>query len=138
MNNILLTILSVSVSGSVLSLLVFLLKPLIKNRVSKAFSYYIWILALLRLVFPFGYNVSIFEIPQLFADAGVQSYTTTVGDVQVSLIIYRILWGKRGISLTAMRTLPHREIIRQIQGTKTCRLPQICRKPVIGLIYGYW
>lgn len=83
-NNILLTILSVSVSGSVLSLLMFLLKPLIKNRVSKAFSYYIWILVLLRLVLPFGYNVNILEMPQLFTDAGVQSYTIPAEDVQVS------------------------------------------------------
>ena len=84
MNSILLTILSVSVSGSVLSLLIFLLKPLMKNRVSKAFSYYIWILVLLRLVFPFGYHVSIPEIPQQFSNAGLPSYTTPAGNVQVS------------------------------------------------------
>jgi beta-lactamase regulating signal transducer with metallopeptidase domain len=84
MNSMLLTILSVSVSGSVLSLLIFLLKPLIKNRVSKAFSYYIWILVLLRLVFPFGYHVSIPEIPQQFASAGLQGYITPAENVQVS------------------------------------------------------
>ncbi|MEL7602342.1 MAG: M56 family metallopeptidase [Bacillota bacterium] len=82
MSSILLTILSVSVSGSVLSLLIFLLKPLIKSRVSKAFSYYIWILVLLRLVFPFGYHVGIPEIPQQFASAGLHSYTTPAGNVQ--------------------------------------------------------
>lgn len=84
MNNILLTILSVSVSGSILSLLIFLIKPLIKNRVSKAFSYYIWLLVLLRLVLPFGYNFSIPGASPLFAGTGVQSVTTSAVDGKIS------------------------------------------------------
>lgn len=82
MNNLLLAILSVSLSGAVLVLLIFVLKPLIKNRVSKAFLYYIWILVLLRLVLPFGYHVSIPELPQ--QSAAVKSYTAPDGNVRVS------------------------------------------------------
>jgi len=52
MNSTVITILSLSVSGSLLALLLLAGKPLLKNRVSKAFSYYIWILVMLRLVLP--------------------------------------------------------------------------------------
>ncbi len=59
MNNALITILSLSASGSLLGMLILAGKPLLKNRVSKAFSYYIWILVLLRLVAPVSAPVSI-------------------------------------------------------------------------------
>ncbi len=59
MSNMLLTVLMLSLSGSLLTLVLFVLKPLLKNRVSKAFSYYIWLLVLLRLVLPFGYGVNL-------------------------------------------------------------------------------
>ncbi|MEA4946079.1 MAG: M56 family metallopeptidase [Oscillospiraceae bacterium] len=52
MNSVLITILSLSASGSILALILFAGKPPLKNRVSKAFSYYIWLLVLLRLVIP--------------------------------------------------------------------------------------
>ena len=52
MNDILRTILFLSLSGSVLTLLLLAVKPFLKNRVSKAFSYYIWLLVLLRLIVP--------------------------------------------------------------------------------------
>jgi beta-lactamase regulating signal transducer with metallopeptidase domain/photosystem II stability/assembly factor-like uncharacterized protein len=59
MNNALITILSLSASGSLLGILILAEKPLLKNRVTKAFSYYIWILVLLRLVVPVSAPVSI-------------------------------------------------------------------------------
>lgn len=46
------TILALSLSGSVLALILFAGKPLFKNRATKSFSYYIWLLVLLRLVIP--------------------------------------------------------------------------------------
>ncbi len=52
MNSAVITILSLSVSGSILALILLAGKPLLKNRVSMAFSYYIWILVMLRLVLP--------------------------------------------------------------------------------------
>lgn len=59
MNSILITILSLSVSGSILALILFAGKPLLKNRVSKAFSYYIWLLVLLRLALPISAPVNV-------------------------------------------------------------------------------
>ena len=53
------TILTLSLSGSLLALLLFAIKPVLKNRVSKAFSYYIWILVLLRLAIPFSAPVNV-------------------------------------------------------------------------------
>lgn len=65
MDNVFASVLRVSVSGAALTLVLLLLKPLLKNRVPKAFSYYIWILVLLRLALPFGYSVNLPELPQL-------------------------------------------------------------------------
>lgn len=52
MSSVFQTILCLSISGSLLTLFLFALKPLIQNRLSKAFSYYIWVLVLLRLLLP--------------------------------------------------------------------------------------
>jgi hypothetical protein len=41
MDGILLTILLLSASGTVLALVLFALRPFLKNRVSKAFQYYV-------------------------------------------------------------------------------------------------
>jgi len=59
MNDVLRTILSLSVSGSILALILFMGKPLLKDKVSKAFSYYIWLLVLLRLVVPISAPVNV-------------------------------------------------------------------------------
>ncbi len=59
MNNMILTILSLSVSGSVLALILLTLRLLLKNKVSKTFQYYIWLLVLLRLAVPLSSDGSI-------------------------------------------------------------------------------
>ncbi len=66
MNNTILTILSLSASGSVLALILLALRPLLKNKVSKTFQYYIWLLVLLRLALPLSFDGSIMSqiIPQ--------------------------------------------------------------------------
>jgi len=53
-NRVIITILTLSASGSVLALLLFAWRPFLKNRVSQAFRYYIWLVVLLRLVLPFS------------------------------------------------------------------------------------
>ena len=70
MDSVFASALRVSVSGAALTLLLLLLKPLLKNRVPKAISYYIWILVLLRLALPFGYSVNLPELPQLVPSTG--------------------------------------------------------------------
>lgn len=59
MNHTILTILSLSVSGSVLALVLIALRPLLKSKVTKTFQYYIWLLVLLRLAVPLTFDDSI-------------------------------------------------------------------------------
>lgn len=61
MNSAVLTILSLSLSGSVMALLLLAAKPLFRRNVSKAFSYYIWVLVLLRLALPLAGPVNFME-----------------------------------------------------------------------------
>ncbi len=52
LSNTMKMILSLSISGGVLALGLFALKPVIRNRLSKRFQYYVWLIVLLRLVLP--------------------------------------------------------------------------------------
>lgn len=91
MNNALITILSLSVSGSILALMLLAGKLFLKNRVSKAFSYYIWLLVLLRLAIPVAAPVnlmgSLFNIEQPNVNSAVTEPTGMVagnGDAQAN------------------------------------------------------
>lgn len=53
MNEILKIVLSLSLSGSLLILVLLLCKPLIRNRISKRWQYYIWLVVIARLLLPF-------------------------------------------------------------------------------------
>ncbi len=64
MNDVVRIVLSLSLSASFMALLLFAGKPILKKHVSKAFSYYIWTLVLLRLVIPFSFDQS--AMNQLF------------------------------------------------------------------------
>ncbi len=59
MNDTIKLILSLSLSGSILALLIFAVKPLIKYKLSKSIQYYIWIVVLLRLIIPVSFEGSI-------------------------------------------------------------------------------
>ena len=54
MNETLKIVLSLSLSGTLLILLLFLLRFLFKERLSKRWQYYIWLVAVARLLFPFA------------------------------------------------------------------------------------
>ncbi len=56
-----LTLLSLSLSGSFIAIILLALKPVIRHRFSKAFQYYIWIVVLLRLVLPVSLDVNIVD-----------------------------------------------------------------------------
>lgn len=58
MNESMKLIFSMSVSGSVCILVLFLLKPLLKDRVSRRWQYYIWLIAVARLLLPSTPEVS--------------------------------------------------------------------------------
>ena len=55
------TVLSLSVSGSILAGILLLMKPLLKDRLNKAFSYYIWLIVLLRMVLPVSASVNLID-----------------------------------------------------------------------------
>jgi len=59
MNDVLLIFLSLSVSGSILALILLAIKPLIKNRLSQTWQYYIWLIVILRFLLPFTPEVSV-------------------------------------------------------------------------------
>lgn len=61
MNEILKVILSLSLSGTLLILLLFLLQPLFKERLSKRWQYYIWLVVVARLLFPFAPETNLME-----------------------------------------------------------------------------
>lgn len=58
MNELLKLVLSLSLSGSILALIIFAIKPLIKNKLSKTIQYYIWVIVLFRLILPFSFEES--------------------------------------------------------------------------------
>lgn len=66
MNDLLLLWLSLSLSGSLVTLTLILLKPLLQ-RFSKTWQYYIWLLVILRLLIPFSPDLSI--VGSLFQQA---------------------------------------------------------------------
>ena len=59
MNETFRLLLSLSVSGSILALLIFAIKPFIRHKLSKSIQYYIWIVVVLRLILPFSFEESI-------------------------------------------------------------------------------
>ena len=54
MSELLKWVLSLSLSGSVLILFLMLLRPLVRERVSRRWQYYIWLLVIARLLLPVG------------------------------------------------------------------------------------
>ena len=54
MNEALKIVLSLSLSGSILILILHLLRPLFKDRLSKRWQYYIWLVVVARLLLPFA------------------------------------------------------------------------------------
>lgn len=54
MNEVLKIFLSLSISGSILILIMFLCKPLFKEKFSKVWQYYIWLIVIARLLLPFA------------------------------------------------------------------------------------
>ena len=58
-NEILKLILSLSLSGSILALLFFAMKPFVKYKLSKIIQYIIWIIILLRFIVPISFEDSV-------------------------------------------------------------------------------
>lgn len=52
MTNLLKTVISLSLSGSLIGIIILFAKPFIKNKISKQWQYYIWLIVILRLLIP--------------------------------------------------------------------------------------
>ena len=78
MNALMVTILSLSLSGSIFIAILFLCKPLFKERASKRWQYYIWLIIIIRLLLPFSFEVNF--IGNLFNEIGY-IYTRVLTEV---------------------------------------------------------
>lgn len=80
MNEMLKLILSLSLSGSILAVLIFAVKPFTKQRIPKSIQYYIWLVVLLRLLLPFSFETSLMN--KVFSDNRMPVITSTQVEVQ--------------------------------------------------------
>ncbi|WP_434692172.1 M56 family metallopeptidase [Hungatella sp. SB206] len=88
MNEILKIVLSLSLSGSLLILVLLLCKPLFRNRISKRWQYYIWLVVIARLLLPFTPETS--PVSTLFQQIDrviVQADTTPIPRQNMALIL---------------------------------------------------
>jgi len=81
MNEILMIFLSLSLSGSLVTMILFLLKPLYKDRLSKTWQYYVLLIVILRLLVPFGPEISL--VGMIFNQAQSYAYIGNVPAVNV-------------------------------------------------------
>ena len=84
MNEFMKILLSLSVSGALLLLLILGLKPLYKNRFSKRWQYYIWIVVALRFLLPFTPDTTIVgSLFEKFDTAAITNEIPTIPNVPV-------------------------------------------------------
>ncbi|NLV50486.1 MAG: hypothetical protein GXY20_07325 [Clostridiales bacterium] len=76
MNRFFVTFISLSVSGTLLVAILFILKPIIKDRLSKTWQYYIWLVVIVRLLLPFSIEINVMN--ELFAGADTLNVIRTV------------------------------------------------------------
>lgn len=76
MNEFMKILLSLSVSGALLLLLILGLKPLYKNRFSKRWQYYIWIIVALRFLLPFTPDTTV--VGSLFEKSDTDVITSEI------------------------------------------------------------
>lgn len=84
MNDTLKLILSLSLSASILSVILFLLKPILKDKLPKKVQYYLWLVVILRLIVPFSFESSVMN--QLFYDEQVEITDVKTIDLPVNNI----------------------------------------------------
>ncbi len=84
MNEFMKILLSLSVSGTLLLLLILGLKPLYKNKFSRRWQYYIWIIVALRFLLPFTPDTTIVgSLFEKFDTATITNETPTTPNVPV-------------------------------------------------------
>ena len=76
MNVALKIFLSMSVSGSLLILALLLGKRFVKNKISRQWQYYIWLVVVLRLLLPFGPEISLMGNTYQAVDQAISQATS--------------------------------------------------------------
>lgn len=80
------SILSLSFSGTLLIILLFLLKPLFRDRISKRWQYYMWMIVIVRLLVPFTLPAS--PVNTLFQEVDrTMVQITTVSEEDISHVL---------------------------------------------------
>lgn len=74
------TLLSLSVSGSLLTVALLCLKPLYRERFSKRWQYYIWLIVVLRFLLPFTPETALMNRMFVSAETAVQSEVSGNGE----------------------------------------------------------
>ena len=82
MNGAMMTLLSLSISGSILALVLFAMLPLLKNKLPRSFQYYIWLLVLLRLAVPLSFDNSMMH--QVFSEPAQTQVVSGAADSPAS------------------------------------------------------
>lgn len=83
MNDIMKVIFSLSVSGSLLILALLLCKPLLKNRVSRTWQYYIWMVVIARLLLPFAPEENLMGTLSWQADRAAEQIAELAGSEKI-------------------------------------------------------
>lgn len=83
MSDLFRVIFSMSLSGSVLILLILLIRPLMKERFSKFWQYYVWMIVLIRLLVPYAPEHSL--VNDLFHTNVIHSLTTELQNANAFL-----------------------------------------------------
>ncbi|HBG5344289.1 TPA: hypothetical protein KQG29_001656 [Clostridioides difficile] len=87
MNELLKIVLSLSLSGALLILVLLLCKPLVKDKLSKRWQYYIWLIVVVRLLLPFAPETNLMgTIFQHFDNAVIQMDTSPRPEQEPSVL----------------------------------------------------
>lgn len=76
MNDTLEILISMSLSGSIIAVILFTIKPIIKTRFSKLWLYYIWLIVVLRLLIPYSPQINVMDT--VYSDIGKLSITQEI------------------------------------------------------------
>ncbi|NLD50267.1 MAG: DUF4829 domain-containing protein [Clostridiaceae bacterium] len=102
MNETIRLILSLSISGSIIALLLFSAKPLIKHKLPQTIQYYIWIVVLLRLLIPFSFEWSlmnhVFSVDYTSKDMGLKQISQPMKEINEEITNENIINGDISVS----------------------------------------
>ena len=84
MTRIFMTVLSMSLSGAVLISLVLLTGRVLKGKLGRQWQYYIWLIAVMRLLLPFGPKASLMGLAYQTADRVITQRTQVTHEAGLS------------------------------------------------------